>query len=137
MRVLIVDDNELNREVLVQLLAPHADDCDTAVDGALGLRAFKVGHARSKPYDLICLDIKMPEMNGQVVLQQIRLMEDKLKIPRADRVKVIMVTSMQDKKSVVDAIYRGGADKYIVKPIEAQRLMEAVQDLGLIARMKD
>jgi len=80
------------------------------------------------PYHLICLDILMPEMDGQAALRQIRVMEQ---AASAERAKIIMTTVLSDKESVSAAI-QGSCDAYIVKPIDKAKLLEHLRSLKLI-----
>lgn len=130
MRVLIVEDNRMNRELLVEYMKSYAD-CETAEDGALGVRAFETALAQGKSFDLVCMDIMMPEQNGQIALQNIRKLEKEAGIKPADSVKVIMTTAVQDQNEVMKAFFQGGAVKYILKPIEEKALFEAIQGIGL------
>jgi len=132
-RVLINEDNRMDREILVGLLSPYAK-CETAVNGAMGIQLFNNSHTRGKPYDLICMDIRMPNMNGQEALKEIRKIEKEMGIGRKDRVKVIMITVVTDKKNVLEAIYHGGAVRYVVKPIDKDALLKAIRDVGLLKK---
>ena len=64
MRILIVEDDFICRRLVHDILAPYGD-CDVAMNGKEGMKAFKMALNAGKPYNLICLDIMMPEMDGQ------------------------------------------------------------------------
>ena len=98
MRILIVDDHEINRMILQKILSPMAE-CDDAVDGIEGLEAFKEAYASGNPYDLICLDLLMPRMNGYNTLKKIREFEQKEMVPDEKRVRVIVITCVDDGQS--------------------------------------
>lgn len=131
MRTLIVEDDFIARRILKDILSPYGD-CDIAVDGDEAIQAFRLAHEDSKPYDLICMDIMMPDIDGQEALRRIREIEKDTGIRPSEEVKVIMTTALGDPKNVVEAFYRGGATSYIVKPINKQKLLEEVRNLGLI-----
>ncbi len=79
MRILIVEDDFTSRRLLQKILAPYGE-CDIAVDGKEALEAFTLAVREGRRYRLICLDIMMPEMDGQQVLKKIRQMEKELGI---------------------------------------------------------
>ena len=131
MRVLIVEDDFISRNVLQHILSEYGQ-CDIAVDGQEAVDAFKQSWGDSRPYDLICMDIMMPGLDGHEALAQIRDFEQQLKLKSPDEAKVIMTTSLNDKKNVADAFYKGGASSYFVKPIDRKKLLEELRLLGLI-----
>ena len=130
MRILIVEDELISRQVLRELLAPYGQS-DVAADGAQAISAFKRAFEESKPYDLICMDIVMPNIDGQQALKEIRSIEKEKGIRGSNKIKVIMTTALEDSKNVLDAFYYGGADAYLVKPIEKQKLLEEMSNLHL------
>ncbi len=131
MRCLIVEDDFISRRILQQHLAPHFN-CDIAVDGEEGVESFKLAHAEKKPYDLICLDIMMPKLDGREVLKKIREMEREMEVPPNMEAKIIMTTALDDPKTVFDTYYQGGATSYVVKPIEKSRLLRELRAVGLL-----
>ena len=131
MKCLIVEDDFISRRVLKELLSSHFD-CDIAVDGAEAVASFRLAHEGKRPYDLICMDIMMPGVDGQEALRRIRLLEKEFEIPPNLEVKVIMTTALDDPKTVIQAYYKGGATSYIVKPVSKQKLMRELRILGLV-----
>ena len=132
LKILIVEDDFISRNILHHTLSNYGQ-CDIAVNGKEAVNAFKRALGQSQPYDLICMDIMMPGMDGHEALAQIRALEDELKIEKSAETKVIMTTALNDTKSVSDAIYKGGALSYFVKPIDQEKLYEELRVLGLIA----
>jgi two-component system chemotaxis response regulator CheY len=132
MKILIAEDDDISRMIITKILARYGE-CDTAVDGIEAISAFKLAWKNSEPYDLICLDIMMPDMDGQQALKQIRSLEKQMGIRGKKEVKIIMLTALDDPHSVVEAFYRGGATSYMVKPIEKDKLMTELKNLGLLS----
>jgi len=130
MNCLIVEDDFAARRLLRRWLSDFSD-CDIAVNGIEAVDAFKDALDKGHPYDLICLDIMMPEMNGHQALEAIRQIENDHEIAGLDGVKVIMTTACGDSKQVMSA-FREGCEAYIVKPVEKQQLFKEIEKLGLI-----
>ena len=131
MRILIVEDEFVSRRVIKEYLSPYGD-CDVVVDGEEAIEAFRLAWDEGDPYDLICLDIMMPNMNGQEALKKMREIEKELGVKSPGEAKIIMVTALDDPKSVVEAFYKGGATSYIVKPLDRAKLIQEIRSFGLI-----
>jgi two-component system chemotaxis response regulator CheY len=130
MKTLIVEDDFFSRLMLKEILSPFGD-CDYAMNGKEAIAAFDMALTKA-PYDLICMDIMMPEMDGQEALTMIRRIENEHQIQGANEVKVIMTTALADPKSVIKAYYHGGATAYLVKPINKDQLLAEIKSFGLI-----
>ena len=132
MKFLIVDDDFDSRKLLQKILSPFGY-CDIAVDGEEGVEAFRTALMEGEPYDLVCLDILMPNMDGQQALREFREIEkEKSRTSAEQQVKVIMITGLDDSKEVHDAFFLGDATSYIVKPIRKQVLLDEIASLGLV-----
>ena len=131
MRTLIVEDDFVSRRILKEILSPFGD-CDIAVDGCEAVQAYRLAGEDRKPYDLICMDIMMPNMDGQEALVKIRELERTEGVSSRDEVKVIMISALDTPKTVFSSFYRGGATSYMVKPIRRETLLEALGSFGLI-----
>jgi two-component system, chemotaxis family, chemotaxis protein CheY len=129
-RILIVEDDYSSRFLMQELLEPHGV-CHSVVNGTEGIEAFKRAIEQDQPYDLICLDIMMPEKSGHEVLQAVRAMEQERGIFLGDGAKVIMTTALGDAKSIL-AAFNAQCESYLVKPITKQKLEEQMRKLGLI-----
>ena len=133
MRVLIVDDDFDSRRLMQKILYPYGY-CDVAVDGEEAVEAFRRAHTDGEPYDLVCLDIIMPNVDGQQALREIRDIEKEKGVAQTDAVKVIMVSALDDSKELHDAFFLGEATSYLVKPIRKQTLVDEMRKLGLEVR---
>ncbi|MBN2013060.1 response regulator [candidate division KSB1 bacterium] len=128
MRILIADDEEMNREILSELIGFYGE-CVTVTDGEEAVNEYNTSLNRKMPYDLICLDIMMPKLDGQGALKVIRMIEQKRDIKA---VKVIMTTAVSDRQNVLKAIAEGKADYYLIKPIQETVLQTALKEIGLV-----
>mgnify|MGYP001440927456 CR=1 FL=1 len=131
MKTLVVEDDFTSRLVLQKMLSPYGQ-CDVAVNGLEAVQAFDIAMNEQKPYDLICLDIMMPEMDGKEALKIIREKEKELNISPKDETKIIMVTALDTAHEVIEAYYKGGCTSYLVKPIERKKILKAITELGLV-----
>jgi DNA-binding response OmpR family regulator len=113
-RVLVIDDDEDIRALVVELLQRAGLQITEASDGRAGLRAF-----HQSPPDLVVLDVSMPEMDGWQTLERIRDLSD---------VPVMMLTARGAELERVRGL-QGGADDYMVKPFGRQELVARVQAL--------
>ena len=132
MRVLIAEDDFVARRILKEILSPYGD-CDVVVDGEEAVRAFQLAQEEKNPYHLVCLDIMMPNLDGQDALKRIRALETERGIDKKTETKVIMITALSDPKTVFNAFYRGGATAYIVKPIDKTKLLNEIRQFGFIS----
>lgn len=131
MRALIVEDDFTSRKILQKILAPYGE-ADIAVNGKEAVTAFTFSLDEDRPYDLICMDIMMPEMDGQEALRRIRDIERKRGISSSEEVRVVMTTALDDPKNVVEAYYKGGATSYVPKPIDKHMLVHLLKSLKLV-----
>ncbi len=131
MRILIVDDDFSSRLILQEMLSPYGE-CDVAVNGTQAVEAFMLAWHEDRRYDLICLDIMMPDVDGQVVLKGIRSMEESEGVLLGDGVKIIMTSALSDKQNVLTA-FNELCDAYLVKPINKRKLIGHLKELNLIA----
>ena len=131
MKSLIVEVDFTSR-LLLQTLLSRFGPCHVAVNGREAVDAFRAIQPDSAPYDLICMDIMMPEMDGQEALHQIRKAEMARGILSTKGVKVLMVSALDQPKDVFDSFFEL-CDGYLVKPIDAPKLLETLTRLGLVA----
>ena len=123
-KVLVVDDNEKNAELLVEILSGKAQ-CDVRNNGEDALSAYNRSIEMNTPYDVLLLDIAMPGLDGLDVLRVIRAKEEARKIKIGRGIPVIMVTAY--KEPFMDA-FNKGCDDYILKPIDPDQVIKKIED---------
>jgi two-component system chemotaxis response regulator CheY len=131
MRCLVVEDDFISRRILKELLSPYCES-DIAVNGEEAVTSFRMAHESKKPYELICMDIMMPGVDGSEALKQIRQIEKDMGVLPEFEVKIIMTTALDDPKTVINSFYKGGATSYLVKPISKQKLVRELRTFGFI-----
>jgi two-component system chemotaxis response regulator CheY len=129
MRILVVEDDFISRRLLCRYLEPFGS-CDIAVNGREAVQAFRQALTRRELYDLVCLDIMMPDKDGLETLREIRTLEDKFGVELDDSAKVMMTTALEDNRSVTKA-FRSRCDGYVVKPIDRKKFLQTLLDMGL------
>lgn len=130
MKTLIVEDNFLNRMLLQEYLKGYGE-CHIAVNGKEAVGAVRVALESGTPYDLICLDIMMSEMDGQQALKEIRALEESWMIIHSRNSVIIMTTALNDLKNVTEA-YNNFCDGYLTKPIRKDKFLEDLRKFKLI-----
>lgn len=119
MKVLLVEDNEMNREIAEEILTENGLVVDTANDGDIAVD--KVRRAPPGAYNLILMDVQMPRMNGYDATKAIRKLED----PQKSKVPIIAMTANafeEDKKNALAA----GMNGHLAKPIDVQKLIQTL-----------
>ncbi len=129
MKTLIADDDDANRLLLREMLAPYATDCQSVVDGADAVDAYKRAHAHGTPYRIVCLDMRMPRMGGLEALKEIRAYEESLGC--FEMAKIVMVTAASDRETIL-AAFRHQCDAYIVKPYRGVDIQNRLSALGVL-----
>ena len=120
-RILLVEDNELNREIAVALLSEYGFQVDTAEDGAEAVE--KVKNSRPGDYDLVLMDVQMPVMNGYEATEQIRSLDD----PALAGITILAMTANafdEDRKKALAC----GMDGFLSKPIVIEELISTLQN---------
>lgn len=129
MRILIAEDDFASRKFMLKFLSKYAE-VDATVDGQEAAAAFELALEDGTPYDLVCLDIMMPNMNGIEALQAIRGLEADFGIDRSNRARVIMTTALNEVKQV-DQAFDLGCEGYAVKPIDTDKFLVIMEKMGL------
>ncbi|MBF8273527.1 MAG: putative chemotaxis protein CheY [Magnetococcales bacterium] len=131
MRILIVDDDDSSRRLLEGILSPYGE-CVMAETSGQAIESFRDAYEQNSPFELVCLDIMMPDLDGQVALAQMRGIEKAKKIPPNDQSVVIMVTALNSMQTVVSSFEGGGCNAYLTKPVTKRALLEKIKKYGLI-----
>lgn len=126
MKILIVDDEFVSRKKAQKILSDYGY-CDTAMNGNEALEAFRLAHEEGEPYDLITMDIMMPELDGIETLKLIREWEDSHGFPYGSGVKVMMVTSKITAKTLTQSFYQG-CEAFVAKPFDKGKLEKAMKE---------
>ena len=134
MKILIAEDDLASRKLMHKYLSSYGD-CDIAQDGNVAIEAFQCALDNNEPYDLVCLDIMMPNIDGRKALKKIRQIEDEHGIGGFDNVKVIMTTALSDSENIMGS-FREGCEAYLIKPVEKNKLLQEMSNLGLIKLAK-
>ena len=129
LKTLIAEDDRASR-LLLQTFLSRYGECATAADGSQAVEAFRLAVGSSSPFDLICMDILMPRMDGHEAIKQVRAIEAAGGILPPSGVKIIVTTALNDMKDVVRA-FQGLSDAYLVKPIERTQLLRQMWSLRL------
>ena len=124
-RILVVDDNPMNVDILRARLAANGYDVETAADGEAALAA-----VRGRAPDLILLDVMMPKLDGVEVCRRLRA------DPSVPFVPIILVTAKADSKDVVTGL-EAGADEYLTKPVDQAALVARVKSMLRIKVLHD
>ena len=129
-RILLAEDNERDVELTLAALDEHnlANEVVVARDGAEALdylyaRGKFSGHANGLPV-VVLLDLKMPKVDGLEVLRNMR------GDPELRHVPVVMVTSSREEQDLVHS-YELGVNAYVVKPVDFQKFVESVKQIGM------
>ena len=130
MKILLAEDDFASRKFMDKQLSRYGE-CDVMVDGEEAVDAFMMALEDDEPYDLACLDVMMPVMDGYQVLKAIRDIEAQKGIPKSKRVKVIMTTALNDERNVKMA-FELGCEAYAGKPIGVEKFEKVLTKLGLI-----
>ena len=128
MKILIAGTDDTSRVNLKRLFAAYGPS-HTAITGRQALEAYRFAKRQDQPYDLICLDLLMSEMNGHEVLTTIRGMESRMDVPQAERVKVVLTATKDDPESILSA-FRPDCEGYLVQPVDRGTLREVMDSLG-------
>lgn len=130
MKILLAEDDYVTRKAMDSFLSKYGE-CDVTVDGMEAVDAFMLALEEDEPYDLVCLDVMMPVMDGYQALMGIRNLEKERGIEKSKQAKIIMTTALNDEKNVKMA-FELGCTIYSGKPIDQARFEQALKKLGLV-----
>lgn len=130
MRILIAEDDFASRKFMLKFLSKFGE-CDLTVDGMEAVDAYLMALEANTPYDLVCLDIMMPILDGYQALKAIRDLEEERNLPEERRAKIIMTTALNEGANVNKA-FDLGCVAYAGKPIDQAKFENVLRKLGLI-----
>ncbi len=122
LRILVVEDYELNAEILMELLSMEGVQCDYAENGKIALERFEASEENT--YDMILMDVKMPVMDGYEAATAIRAGTH----PRAKTVPIVALTANAFKEDIQHAL-DAGMNEHIAKPVRVDKIKAAASRL--------
>lgn len=135
MKTLVVDDDFVSRTVFTDFLSPMGK-CDIATNGMEAVWAFNYALQSEKPYNLVCLDIMLPKMDGYHVLEHIKKIEEKNLPWGKGRTKIVMISSLSAADNIIRA-FDEECDAYLIKPVQYSELMDKLVELRLLKSSRD
>lgn len=130
MKALIVEDDYITSQVMYEIL-DSVGEAEVAENGRIAVEKFTEALNADERYDIVFLDIMMPEMDGQDTLRNIRQKESENNILGLDAVKIVMTTALDDFHNVKTA-FKSQCEGYLVKPVEKDKIIEILNNLKLI-----
>ena len=126
-KIFIVEDDLTSRMLMGKYLSRYGV-CETANNGIEAIEVFTEA-IKNQPFDLICLDVMMPKVDGIRTLKSIRTIEHQFRIKNG--AKIIMTTALTDHSTMNEA-FDNGCEAYVSKPIDLEKFNDILQELGLI-----
>jgi two-component system chemotaxis response regulator CheY len=127
MLILIAEDEPVSCTVLKKFLSQYGP-CTVVADGQQAVLEVKAAYERKQGYELVCMDLHMPVMNGHEAIREIRQYERANGILRPTR--IFVTTALDDMASVTEALL-GKCTAYLMKPIDLNILRQELQAVGL------
>jgi two-component system chemotaxis response regulator CheY len=116
---------------LLQTFLSRYGECHIAVNGKEAVEAFRSAFEQGQKYDLICMDIMMPEMDGREAVRQVRAFEEAHGVLSTYGAKIIMTTALDDVRQVIRS-FQVLCDAYLVKPIDLAQLLAHMKTYRLV-----
>ena len=130
MKILIAEDDFASRKFMLRFLQKFGE-CDITVDGLEAVDAFLIALEAGEGYDLVCLDIMMPALDGYQALKAIRDIEKEKQIPEEKRTKIIMTTALNEGRNVSKA-FELGCVAYAGKPIDQEKFENVLRKINRV-----
>lgn len=127
--MLVVDDEIVSRKKMMRIINEFGV-CEEVQNGKTALNMVKTALKDWKLYDLITLDVSMPDISGIEVLTTIREMEEGRGLDKEEQAKILMVTAQSDMKTVKACV--GKCDGYVIKPFNKEGMVDKFKKLGLL-----
>ncbi len=128
MKILIAEDEKICRKVLTSIME-SIGECIVTESGGEAISQFTKACSDNERFDLVALDVEMPDFSGIEVLKQIRTIEKEKGYTKAQQTKAIMITSKTDEAAVLGSL-KAGCDNYIVKPVTKERVLSKLSSIG-------
>lgn len=132
MKILVVEDEAVLRNEMVDMMAAYGD-CDAAENGNEAMEAVKEAIRKNDAYDIVCMDIVMPEKDGYQALKEIRDLERIKGIPEENKAKIVMVSELNEGRNVKRA-FELGCDAYAGKPVNREKFDAALKKMGFVGQ---
>lgn len=129
MNVLIVEDDIISQKIILDCLLEYK--CSLVSSAIEAVEMFQLALNQNNPYDLICMDIILPEFDGYETIKKIRTIEKKYNIPKEKTVKIIITTVLNDSRSLKKG-FDLNCDAYAGKPINKKELINTIKSLNFI-----
>jgi two-component system chemotaxis response regulator CheY len=130
MKTLVVEDEFTGRAILQGILGGFGE-CHVAVDAEEAIVAFRKAYDQSAPYNLVCMDIQLPGMDGIEAVKQIRAIEEEHGVLSTSGTRILMTTAADQPREVVNS-FHALCDAYLTKPISASTLLNKLKSLELV-----
>jgi two-component system chemotaxis response regulator CheY len=130
LRMLLVEDDFTSRLLLQRFLSRYGE-CQVAVNGREAVAAFRSASERGQEFDLICMDIMMPEMDGHEAVRHMRALEKSAGIYPNYGARIIMTTTVDDVREVI-LCFKELCDEYLMKPIDLAKLLGHMKSYGFV-----
>lgn len=128
MRILVVDDELVSRKKMAKIVTEFGQ-VDSVKNGKAAISAVKTALEDWKLYNLITLDISMPDISGTEVLSSIRELEKERGLDDEEKSRILIVTSHSDVETVKACV--GKCDGYVIKPFNKEVLVDKMRRIGL------
>jgi two-component system, chemotaxis family, chemotaxis protein CheY len=128
LRILIVEDDYITSHIMNEILSAYGE-CFVAENGKIAIDMFSKALDSDIAYDVVFLDIMMPELDGQETLSFLRIEEQSRNIVGLDAVKVIMTTALDDYENIRKA-FNSQCEGYLVKPIDKAKVAQVMENIG-------
>jgi two-component system chemotaxis response regulator CheY len=126
---LVAEDDATNRALLQTFLSRYGE-CQIAEDGKQAVQAVKAAREERMSFDLVCMDLRMPVMDGLEAIREIRAQE---KAVAAFKTAKIFVTTAHSDMESITAAMEGRCDAYLIKPIDTEKLLAELKAIGLVS----
>jgi len=130
MKILIVEDEYTSRMIIKSSLEKYGT-CSIKANGTDTLKTIREAYQKNEPFDLICMDINLPDINGLKLVEKIRTIEINKDIPVEKQTKIFIITGHANKDAIKEASELK-CNEFIVKPISEQKLKECIEKHGIM-----